>query len=330
MKQGNDLDQNFAGGNVLVTGGYGFIGSHLVERLAASGAKVTILDNFQAGKEKNVVITDANGDSIEGVKGDVRDASVVDEVISRIQPQYVFHMAANASVPFSVEDPAYDFQTNTSGTFNILDSIRRQTNDNLKKVVVASSGAVYGEPASFPVRETDLVAPISPYGASKLGAEVQARVFKQVYETPVVLARIFNSYGPRMPRYVIFDFYRKLQKDPNKLEILGNGKQVRDLTYVTDTVSGLLHLAAYGVPCEAYNLSSGASHSITALAEEMLEVMGLTGKTEITYTGSSWVGDAQRFEVSIEKISALGYAPTITLRKGIEYTLDWLHSHDLS
>jgi UDP-glucose 4-epimerase len=311
---------------VLVTGGYGFIGSHLVEWLVNAGASVTVLDNFQAGKVSNL---ETIAGRVERVDGDVRNAADVDAVIGRIEPRYIFHLAANASVPLSVDEPAYDFQTNSSGTFVVLDAVRRLARDRCKKVVVASSGAVYGEPASFPIRETDALAPISPYGASKLGAEIEARIYERVYQVPAVLARIFNAYGPRMARFVILDFLRKLHHDPSRLEVLGTGQQIRDFTYVTDTVQGLLHLAIYGVPCEAYNLSSGAYNSVNALALEMIDVIGLTGKTEIRHTGSSWVGDAQRWEVAIDKIRDLGYAPKISLRQGIENTLEWFRAENI-
>jgi UDP-glucose 4-epimerase len=327
QKQQEPLSNHFVMVPVLVTGGYGFIGSHLVEWLVTAGADVTIIDNFQAGKKTNL---DNVGDKIGRVDGDVRDASIIDSVIEKVKPRYVFHLAANASVPLSVDEPSYDFHTNSSGTFVVLDAVRRLAKDSCTKVVVASSGAVYGEPASFPIQETDALAPISPYGASKLGAEIEARIYERVYQVPVVIARIFNAYGPRMARFVILDFLRKLHHDPLRLEVLGTGKQIRDFTYVDDTVQGLVHLAAYGVPCEAYNLSSGSYYSVNTLAIEMIDLLNLTGKTEIVHTGSSWVGDAQRWEVAIEKIKGLGYLPRVSLRQGIEHTLEWFRAENRS
>lgn len=325
LKQQELLAAAFRDAPILVTGGYGFIGSHLVEWLVEAGAGVTILDNLQAGKVANL---ETVADKITRVEGDVRDTVAVDGVIEELKPHYVFHLAANASVPLSVDEPAYDFHTNSSGTFVVLDAIRRLAKDSCKKIVVASSGAVYGEPASFPIKETDALSPISPYGASKLGAEIEARIYERVYQVPVVIARIFNAYGPRMARFVILDFLRKLHRDPLRLEVLGTGKQIRDFTYVSDTVQGLLHLAVHGVPCESYNLSSGAYHSVNSLALEMIDVLSLSGKTEIVHTGSSWVGDAQRWEVAIDKIRVLGYTPSISLRQGIEHTLKWFRAEN--
>lgn len=306
---------------VLVTGGCGFIGSHLVEQLAAAEAHVTVLDNLQAGKWSNLAHVDKA--FLKCVEGDVRDAQAVENLVADLKPRYIFHLAANASVPGSVGEPVYDFEANALGTFRVLNAVRLLPTGTCEKVVAISSGAVYGEPVSFPIKETDLLAPISPYGASKLSTEVSARMFHKVYQTPVVLARVFNAYGPRMARFVVLDFLRKLSNDPNRLEVLGTGHQVRDFTYVADTVQGLLLLALKGEPCEAYNLSSGASHSVTDLAHQLIAARGLTGKTEIAYTGTSWVGDAQRWEVAIDKLSALGYAPRFGLGDGLKRTAEW-------
>lgn len=308
----------FADRSVLVTGGCGFIGSHLVEVLAAGGARVAVLDNLQAGKWSNL---DAAGDGVARVEGDVRDAAAVRAILDAHRPEVVFHLAANASVPGSVQDPVYDYEANASGTFVVLEALRQA--GGCEKVVCASSGAVYGEPRSFPIVETDPLAPISPYGASKLCAEVQARIYARVYESPAVLARIFNAYGPRMARFVVLDFLRKLQADPERLEVLGSGQQVRDFTYVRDTVQGLMRLASDGVPGEAYNLSSGGSCSVLELAAAVIAARGLTDTTRIHTTGSSWVGDAQRWEVCIEKIAGLGYAPMWTLDAGLRETIAW-------
>ena len=348
------MDMNgheWQGKRVLVTGGAGFIGSHLVEALDRAGARVTVLDNLQAGKWENVQRTEVRGQKSEDggqrtedgsrtsklgtgnselrtpnsevrcIEGDVRDADCVQRVLEEAEPDVVFHLAANASVPGSVDEPVYDFESNCAGTFVLLNTIRSM--GMASRVVVASSGAVYGEPTEFPIREKSSLAPISPYGASKLGAEVEARMFSDVYEMKVSIARIFNSYGPRMPRFVVFDFLKKLQKDPTHLEILGDGKQVRDLNYVTDTVGGLMAIALKGQSGEAYNLASGTSHNVTEIAHMLLDILRLRDSTRISYSGKSWSGDAQRWEVDITKARSLGYGPATPLRKGLEEVVAW-------
>jgi len=303
---------------VLVTGGCGFIGSHLVEALVGRGAVVWVLDNLQAGSTSNL---QAVRHQVEIVIGDVRDASCVTSIVTSCRPRYVFHLAANASVPGSVEDPAYDFETNSAGTFALLNALNGR--DGCDKIVLASSGAVYGQPRTFPISEEYPIDPISPYGASKAGAEISATMFHRVYGLQVVIARIFNTYGPRMARFVILDFLRKLQSDPTVLEVLGDGQQKRDFTYVADTVGGLILLAEQGSACEAYNVSSGRSISVTEVAHALIAELGLADRTRITYTGRSWRGDAQRWEVSIAKIGRMGYAPQVMLEEGLARTIAW-------
>lgn len=317
----SDLSPFFSGQSVLVTGGAGFIGSHLIERLTEMGARVTVIDNLQAGLTANLNLTDS---LITWREGDVRDTEFIRAIVSKIEPRFVFHLAANASVPASVKDPAYDFETNSLGSFRMLEALKEK--EYCKRVVIASSGAVYGEPSSFPIREENELAPISPYGASKLNSEITAQMMHRVYKVPVVIARLFNAYGPRMARFVILDFLRKLRNDPSVLEVLGNGKQIRDFTYVEDTVSGLLLLAVKGEPCTAYNISSGSSCSITDLAHRVISARGLEGTTRVEYTGSSWVGDAQRWEVSIDRLKSLGYTPKYTLGEGLKATISWFDS----
>lgn len=324
--------------NVLVTGGAGFIGSHLVRRLVNEGASVTVVDNLQSGTWANVQeaiaylanssvhlcsdITDRRSVlQVQCIKVDVRDAAAVREVVRVVLPDVVLHLAANASVPGSVNDPAYDFETNAGGTFNVLEAVRLEKPDT--RVVAVSSAAVYGEPKSFPISEQSELAPISPYGASKLAAEVESRMFHEVYKIPVVIARFFNTYGPGMPRFVILDFLRKLKKDPSQLEILGSGKQVRDFNFVDDTIQGVLVVAERGIPGEAYNIASGKSYSVTELAHTLFEIMGLAGKTTLSFTGESWAGDAQRWEVDISKVKRLGYEPHVALREGSAAVVEW-------
>lgn len=309
------------GVRILVTGGCGFIGSHLVECLVARGAAVWVLDNLQSGTLANVA---AVRDQIELMIGDVRDAKCVKRALGSSRPAFTFHLAANASVPGSVQDPAYDFETNCAGAFVLLDALRGFACS--EKIVLASSGAVYGQPRILPIVEEHPTDPISPYGASKVCAETIARMFCRVYGMPIVIVRIFNTYGPRMARFVVLDFLHKLRHNPAVLEVLGDGQQIRDFAFVSDTVQGLLLLAECGLTAEAYNLSSGRSVSVTDLAHRLITALGLRDQTRITYTGSSWPGDAQRWEVSIAKLGLLGYRPTVDLDDGLQRTIQWFQT----
>ncbi|HLH78658.1 MAG TPA: SDR family NAD(P)-dependent oxidoreductase [Chthonomonas sp.] len=312
------VEEGFRNAPIIVTGAAGFIGSHLVEHLVALGAQVTAVDNLQAGSWANL---QAVSEQVVFTECDVRDADAIGALVEKVQPSYVFHLAANASVPGSVQDPVYDFEANCVGTFRLLNALRGQ--EACRKVVVASSGAVYGQPDAFPITEESPLHPISPYGASKLNTEITAQMMYRVYQVPIVIARLFNAYGPRMARFVVLDFLKKLQRNPHHLEVLGTGKQIRDFTYVADTVQGLITLALKGDCGVAYNISSGKNCSVTELAEAILAARGLSGKTHIEYTGTSWVGDAQRWEVSIERLKALGYRPRYSLEEGLRETIAW-------
>lgn len=307
-----------AGRSVLVTGGAGFIGSHLAEAVAACGARVTVVDNLQAGSWAN--LAGAAG-RIAQREVDVVRAADLDAVLGECRPDVVFHLAANASVPLSVERPAWDFETNGMGTVRVLDGVRRLC--PAARVVFASSGAVYGEPSRFPIAEDDPLAPISPYGFSKLAAEMQCRMVHRLHGVDVVIARLFNTYGPRMPRFVVLDFLRKLRRDPSRLEVLGTGRQVRDFNHVADTVAGLMRLAGRGRAGGAYNVASGRARSVTDLAGDLLRILGLEGTTRLEFTQASWPGDAQRWEVDVSRLASLGYRPATTMEDGLRSVVRW-------
>jgi len=304
---------------VLVTGGAGFIPSHLVDLLVAEGADVVVLDDMSAGKEQN--LADVAKD-IEMVVGSVEDAELVDKLTKGCR--LVFNFAANADVPRSVKHPDIDFATNAVGAFNVYTACRKH---EVERVMQASTAAVYGEPVYTPMDEDHRLLPISPYGASKLAAESTGRAWHHTFDLPFTAIRIFNTYGPRQPRYVIYDLFRKLQKNNEKLEVLGTGQQIRDYCYVADTAGAFLNLAlnpeAKG---NVYNIAGGQPVSIRELVDIILETLGLTD-TEINYTGQSWPGDITRLVAGLDKIKATGFAPTVGLHEGVKRFADWIADH---
>lgn len=297
--------------NALVTGGAGFIGSHLVDRLVENDLDVTVIDNLQAGKLENL---ENVKDRITFIEGDIRDIESLKKAIDDVD--IVFHVGANASVPYSVENPRYDFETNALGTFNILDA---SVNSDVKKVVYASSAAVYGEPEYRPIDEKHPLCPISPYGASKLAGESIGMVFKETYGLNFASIRIFNSYGPRQPRYVMYDFIMKLKKNPKKLEVLGTGEQIRDYCYVSDTVQAFMLVAEKGDGI--YNVASGTPTSIRELAEFM--VSEISPGAKIQYGGKTWKGDINTLTADISKLGGLGFEPKVDLRTGVKKMIEW-------
>jgi UDP-glucose 4-epimerase len=313
---------DFANTSVIVTGGAGFIGSHLVDVLASHGANVSVIDNLQSGKWSNL----SHVTGISCITADVNARDQMDAIIKDANPEYVFHFAANASVPGSVENPDYDFDANAVGTYNIFRACRGLK--SLKKVVLASSAAVYGEPAELPIRETTALRPISPYGFSKLSSEHVMSCHHSVYGVPGVAARIFNAYGPRMARFVMLDFLRKLGHNPNVLSVLGSGQQVREFTYVRDAVSAFLHLAVCGESGQAYNVSGGAPMSILDLAGRIIAARGLSGTCKIETTGASWIGDAQRWTTDTTRLLELGFTTEWDIDRGLAETISWFDGEE--
>jgi UDP-glucose 4-epimerase len=302
------------GVRTLVTGGAGFVPSHIVDALVERGAVVTVLDNLQAGREENL---EGVRGKIAFLRGDVREAGPVREAVSG--QDTVFHLAANASVPASVRDPRYDFETNVAGTFNVLEAAR---DAGVRRVVYASSAAVYGPPDYVPTDETHPLRPSSPYGLSKLQGEQLGFLFHRMYGLSFSAVRIFNTYGPRQPRYVLADLVRKLMRNPHELEVLGTGEQVRDYAYATDTAGAFLAVAASAsLDGEACNISGGNPVSIRELVAIILDVMELPD-CRVRYTGASWKGDIDHLEADLTKIRRAGYAPRVALEDGIRRTID--------
>jgi len=305
----------YQGKKVVVTGAAGFIGSHLVEVLVAAGATVTALDNLHSGVMSNL---QAVRDRICFQRVDVRDGARLTSLLEGAD--LVFHLAGNALVPYSVEDPSYDFESNVIGTFHLLRCLRER---HIGRVVFSSSAAVYGIPCTEAVEEGHRLEPVSPYGASKLAAERLGVGWARTYGLEFVIARIYNTYGPRQRKYVMFDLLNKLHRDPGHLEVLGDGQQVRDYSYVSDTVQALLLLGQRGQPAEAYNVAGGNPTRIADLVPVLVAAMGLRN-VPVTYTGTSWRGDIPVMVGDIRKLKNLGFTPRISLEQGIVALVRWL------
>lgn len=302
--------------SVLVTGGAGFIGSHLAEALVKRGARVTILDNLSSGRLDNL---QAILDKSVLVQKDVI-AAIEQNIVRASDFDVVFHLAANSYVPSSVESPGYDYRNNLETTFALLECLRGCTSP--PRLVFASSAAVYGNPLKVPIREDDPTVPISPYGVSKLAAERYVAVYSQLYGVPAVSLRLFSVFGPRQKKQIIYDLFCKLDKDPARLPVLGDGTQERDFNYVDNVVDSFL-LVAERAPMrgEVYNVASGGSVTVRELVEAICEVAGVA--PQIEYSGAIRPGDAERWTVDISRLRALGYEPKISLHEGLRVTYAW-------
>lgn len=303
------------GKSVVVTGGAGFIGSHLVEQLVKERAAVTVLDNFQSGSPSNLAAVD---DRIILRKCDIRmldwDGVLADGVDA------IFHLAANAYVPPSVEFPAVDYDNNLAATFRLLESLR--LNRWPGRMVFASSAAVYGNAVRVPIREDDPTVPISPYGVGKLAAERYVAVFAKLFGLNLASVRFFSAYGPRQRKQVVFDLLAKLRSDSTQLPIHGDGSQVRDFLYVEDAARAAMAVAESGaLDGEAYNVGGGHEYTIDFLANTLCAQAGVA--PELRYTGVNRPGDPEKLVVDITRLRSLGYRPQIELEEGLAIVARW-------
>lgn len=302
----------------LVTGGAGFIGSHIVEELVTKGEQVRVIDNLSTGRRENLQHLQ---DDIEFMEGDLRDQETAVRAVAGVD--VVIHQAALPSVPQSIKDPHGSTENNLTVTLHLLMAAR---DAGVKRVVYASSCAVYGDSPTLPKREDFLPAPLSPYAASKLAGEYYCRVFHQVYGLETVCLRYFNIFGPRqdplseyaavIPRFIT----QSLSREP--LLVYGDGEQSRDFLFVANVVqANLLACVAEGVAGEQFNVGCGGRISLNRLIEELKAIVDDNLKVEYT---TPQPGDIKHSQASIEKASALmGYEVKVSFGEGLRRTVEW-------
>lgn len=302
----------------LVTGGAGFIGSHLVHRLVTMGKRVRVLDNFSAGKNNNLSGLE---ERVEIIQGDLVEQKAVRKAMEGVE--VVFHEGALRSVPFSVENPSLVNSVNVQGTLNVLIAARHA---GARRVVYASSSSVYGNKSSLPTSESELPSPLSPYAASKLAGEHYCKVFSEIYGLETVSLRYFNVYGPRqdpdsqyaavIPRFI----RRAIQGEP--LEVHGDGLQSRDFTYIDNVVAvNLLAGEVREANGRVFNVGQGKANSLLDLIDLLRRILG----KEIKWFHSERrAGDIRHTMAGISQAKhGLGYRPQVGFEKGIAKTVEY-------
>jgi UDP-glucose 4-epimerase len=313
-----------------ITGGAGFIGSNLADRLAESGVEVVIVDDFSTGRHEFVAGA-LGGDGVSLVEGDVLETATLEAAMEGCD--WVFHLQANADLRRGLDHPRRDLEQNTIATSNVLEAMRAQ---DVRQIVFASTGSVYGEPEVYPTPE-DAPFPIqtSLYAASKLAGEALVSAYATGFGFTGVVARFVSVLGERYTHGHVFDFYRALKRDPARLKVLGDGRQEKSYLYVGDCLSALLaaverHEESDASSFNVYNLGTDE----TLLVDESIAIIAehLSLSPEIEYAGGrrGWAGDSPLIHLDTSRIRGLGWRPQLTIEQALLRTLRWLDANEFA
>ncbi|HYN44813.1 MAG TPA: SDR family oxidoreductase [Candidatus Limnocylindrales bacterium] len=309
----------------LVTGGAGFIGSHIISRLLEKGYQAVCLDNFDPTYDittkKGNIAPFLKNNNFELVEGDVRDRNLLKDIVRDID--YIFHEAALVSVVESMKDPVKTIEMNTIGSFNILDAA---LSGNVKKVILASSAAIYGDSPVLPKKESMVPVPKSPYAISKLDGEYAARIYYEEHGLKTTSLRYFNVYGPRQDptspyAAAIPIFIQKALKDENIL-IYGDGMQTRDFVHVNDVVRANELVMSKG-DGKTFNVANGIATSINEIAQQIIKQ---TDSRSRIIHAKERSGDIKHSVADITEISNIGFKPKYTMKEGLKNTVEWFRS----
>ena len=307
----------------FVTGGAGFIGSNLVDRLLADGHSVTAYDNLSTGQPR-FLDTARKSANFRLVEGDLLDEAKLNDAVAG--HDFVFHFAANADVRFGTEHPRRDLEQNTIATYNVLEAMRRS---GIKSIGFSSTGSVYGEAVTIPTPE-DAPFPIqtSLYGASKLAGEGLIAAYAAGFGFRGYVFRFVSILGERYSHGHVFDFYNQLRRDASSIRILGNGKQRKSYLYIQDCVDAILTvIAKEQSPVSVYNLGTDEYVEVNDSVATICRHMGIEPRREYTGGDRGWIGDNPFIFLDTRKVRALGWRPKLTIREGIVRTLQYLQTN---
>jgi len=317
-----EFSEYFSGKKALITGGCGFVGSHIIDKLVELDiASITVIDDLSAGTSTKYL---DDYDNVTHIQEDIREFSFTDELDSDFD--MIIHLAAQPSVPVSVERPYFDFEVNMIGSIRLLEFARKHNIGEF--VFAASGGTVYGEAEKMPTPEFYPLRPISNYGAAKAAVEMYLKSYAVLYGIKTTSMRFGNVYGPRSGHGVMFDFYHKLHEDPATLEILGNGLQEKSYLYISDCVSGFLHATSRESSGFApFNMAAKPPVSVNEIADLMAELLGI--EPEYHYTGGDrgWKGDVRKGELDVTALKRLGWSQKVPIKEGMRRYIEWLENN---
>ena len=306
-----------------ITGGAGFIGSNLAGRLHNDGVAVVVVDNFRTGRPEFLAgLHGKPGFTL--VQGDVRDHEVMRRAVDGCD--WVFHLQANADVRGGLDHPTLDLEMNTVATSAVLEAMREA---GVHRILFSSTGSVYGEPTVFPTPE-DAPFPLqtSLYGASKLAGEGMIAAYCEGYGFTGIICRFVSILGERYTHGHVYDFFRSLRRNPERLPVLGDGTQTKSYLYVQDCLNAMLRAAEHhdAPGAHVYNLGTDETVTVNDSIAVITQEMGVT--PELDYAGGSrgWVGDSPLIHLDTSKIRSLGWEPKATIREAIVHTVRWLEA----
>ena len=306
--------------NILVAGGAGFIGSHLVDNLLAEGHRVVCADKLIMGKQNIDHLVDNENFKLYEVE--LADQLKTNQIFESEHIELVYHLAANSDIQKGGKEPAIDFNDTLLTTRSLLEAMRKY---DVKRLFFASTSAVYGEMPDVELTETTGgIMPVSYYGGAKLASEALISSYVSMCDMSAVIFRFPNVIGPRLTHGVVFDFIRKLRKNPAELEILGDGTQCKPYIYVSDLIEAIMQLTLVFMQGElVYNISvTSPGTTVTHIAEIVVEELGLQN-VRFKYTGGDrgWKGDVPRFSYDIRKVLATGWMPKYTSDEAVRRTI---------
>jgi UDP-glucose 4-epimerase len=307
----------------FVTGGAGFIGSHLVDRLLKEGHAVTAYDNLSRGQEHFLETARAHSD-FTLIRGDMLDLDSLTEAMHGAE--FVFHLAANADLRFGIENPRKDLEQNTIATFNVLEAMRI---NEIRRIAFTSTGSIYGEPDIFPTPET---APFpiqtSLYGASKLAGEGLIQAYCEGFGFQGYIFRVVSILGERYSHGHVFDFFKSLRDNPRELRVLGDGHQRKSYLYVQDCIDAvLLAIEKSKDKVNIFNLGTNDYCEVNESICWITDHLGLKPKLHHTGGERGWIGDSPFIFLDCSKIHAFGWKPKLSIREGVIRTLEYLEAN---
>ncbi len=305
---------------VLVAGGAGFIGSHLVDALLNRGDSVVCVDNFFIGTKDNISHL-KNNKNFTFYESDICDIDKMNEIFEKENLEYVFHLAANSDIQASANSPEIECHNTYMTTFTLLECMR---NYGVKKFFFASTSAVYGDKQGMYVSEdTPNLQPISYYGGAKLGSEAMISSYTYMNDMHSLVFRFPNVIGPRLTHGVIYDFIKKLRRNPQSLEILGDGKQCKPYIYVSDLIDAILYLQNVGQGVSCYNLGVETATTVNEIADIVCAKLKLENVNYL-YTGGKggWKGDVPVFQYNLEKVHSTGWRAKYTSNEAVALAVE--------